>query len=315
MTDWKLNTPVAFIIFNRPDTTERVFAEIAKARPPKLLVIADGTRPDRPAESEKCAAARAVIRQVNWDCEVLTNYSDVNLGLKRRVSSGMSWVFEHVDEAIILEDDCLPHPSFFRYCEEMLSKYRDDRRVMAISGDNFQFGKYQPPYSYYFSRYNHIWGWATWRRAWRYYDVEMKSWPEMKRTGWLDGLINEAKVARYWSKIFESVYTGEINTWDYQWTFACWMQNGLTTLPGVNLISNIGFGAAATHTMDSLSRFSNMAIQHLDFPLRHPPDVVRDPVADAITEKTMCLTPLSVKVIYKAKSVLSRLKVKLGMVG
>lgn len=310
-----LKTPVAFILFNRPETTARVFAEIAKVQPPKLLVVADGPRPDRPGEAERCEAARAIISQVNWDCEVLTNYSDVNLGLKRRVSSGLSWVFDHVEDAIILEDDCLPHRSFFRYCEEMLSRYRDNRRVMAVSGDNFQFGKYQPPYSYYFSRYNHIWGWATWRRAWRHYDPEMKSWPKMKQSNWLDGLISEAKVARYWNNIFESVYKGEINTWDYQWTFACWMQNGLTTLPSVNLISNIGFGAGATHTTDSVSRFSNMEIQDLDFPLRHPPDVVRDPVADAITEKTMCLPPLSVKVIYKAKSILSRLRIKLGMVG
>ena len=152
------STPVAFIIFNRPDTTKRVFAEIAKARPPKLLVIADGPRADHPADVEKCAAVRAIIDGVDWDCEVLKNYSDVNLGCKRRVSSGLDWVFDTVEEAIILEDDCLPHPTFFRFCEEMLEKYRDDKRIAMISGDNLQFGRKRTGYSYYFSRYPHIWG-------------------------------------------------------------------------------------------------------------------------------------------------------------
>src|SRR5665648_587346 len=169
MSNFQLKTPVAFIIFNRPETTRRVFAEIAKARPTKLLVIADGPRATHPDDAEKCAVVRAIIDGVDWDCEVLKNYSDVNLGCKRRVSSGLDWVFDTVEEAIILEDDCLPHPTFFRFCEEMLAKYRDDKRIAMISGDNFQFGKKRTEYSYYFSRYTHIWGWASWRRAWDNY--------------------------------------------------------------------------------------------------------------------------------------------------
>lgn len=161
MYDFQLKTPVAFLIFNRPDTTRRVFAEIAKARPPKLLVVADGPRADHPDDVEKCAAVRAIIDGIDWDCKVLTNYSDINLGCKRRVSSGLDWVFDTVEEAIILEDDCLPHPAFFRFCEEMLNKYRDDKRIAMISGDNFQFGRKRTEYSYYFSRYPHIWGWAS----------------------------------------------------------------------------------------------------------------------------------------------------------
>src|SRR5512139_3287315 len=176
MSDWQLKTPVAFIIFNRPDTAERVFAEIAKARPPKLLVVADGPRANRSGEAEKCAATRAIIDRVDWDCEVLTNFSDTNLGCKNRVSSGIDWVFEQVPEAIILEDDCLPHPTFFRFCEELLERYRDDERIGMISGDNFQLGQKRTDASYYFSRYNHIWGWASWRRAWRHYDREASAW-------------------------------------------------------------------------------------------------------------------------------------------
>ena len=161
-----LKTPVAFIIFNRPSLTQIVFNTIRQAKPKQLFVIADGAR--FPEEKEKCQQARDIIRQVDWDCEVLANYSDVNLGCGKRISSGISWVFEHVEAAIILEDDCLPHLSFFRYCENLLDYYRDDERVMAIGGDNFQDGNKKTPYSYYFSKYPHVWGWATWRRAWKH---------------------------------------------------------------------------------------------------------------------------------------------------
>ena len=140
MSDFQLKTPVAFIIFNRPDTTERVFAEIVKAKPPKLLVVGDGPRANREGDAAKVAAARAITKRVDWPCEVLTNFSEVNLGCKVRVSSGLDWVFEQVPEAIILEDDCLPHQTFFRFCEELLERYRDDQRIGMISGDNFQFG-------------------------------------------------------------------------------------------------------------------------------------------------------------------------------
>ena len=151
MSDWQLKTAVAFIIFNRPDTTELVFREIAKAKPPVLLVVADGPRLGHQEEPELCAATRAIIGRVNWDCEVLTNYSDVNLGCKLRVSSGLDWVFDQVEEAIILEDDCLPHQSFFQFCEELLSKYRDDERIAMISGNNIQLGRKRTKDSYYFS--------------------------------------------------------------------------------------------------------------------------------------------------------------------
>lgn len=184
MTDFKLTTPVAFIIFNRPDTTERVFAEIAKAKPQKLLVVGDGARANRNVEVAKVAACRAIIERVDWPCEVLTNFSEINLGCKVRVSSGLDWVFEQVEEAIILEDDCLPDPTFFRFCQEMLARYRDDQRIGMISGDNLQFGRRQNDESYYFTKYVHIWGWATWRDRWRdSYDVNLKKWPSIRDQG------------------------------------------------------------------------------------------------------------------------------------
>jgi hypothetical protein len=284
MTEWKLDTPVAFLIFNRPDTTRQVFAEIAKARPSKLLVVGDGPRPNRSGEATRCAAARAVIEQVDWDCEVLTNYSEVNLGCKRRVSSGLDWVFNTVEEAIVLEDDCLPHSSFFRYCEELLKKYKNEERIAQISGVNFQFGRRRSEYSYYFSRYNHIWGWASWRRAWRRYDVSISSWPELRRGEWLETWIGDRRVGEYWRDIFDRVYSGEIDTWDYQWTFACWRRGALTILPEANLISNIGFGSDATH-VSSVNEFAHMDLGALQFPLRHPPGIERNSGADAYTDR------------------------------
>jgi hypothetical protein len=304
MSDFKLKTPVVLIIFNRPDTTIRVFAEIAKARPPKLLVIADGPRADHPDDAEKCAAVRAIIDGMDWDCEVLKNYSDVNLGCKRRVSSGLDWVFDTVDEAIILEDDCLPHPTFFRFCEEMLEKYRDDERIAMISGDNFQFGRKRTEYSYYFSRYPHIWGWASWRRSWDNYDVDMKLWHEIRDGGWLADLLGAKKSVWYWKYIFENVYKGKIDTWDYQWTFACWIQSALTIIPNVNLISNIGFGPESSHTTEK-NKFSNMKTETITFPISHPSYILRDSVADFITEKiTFSGQPLLKRGIIKLMQII-----------
>lgn len=279
-----MKTPVAFLIFNRPDTTERVFAEIARAKPVKLLVVADGPRADHHADSEKCAAARAIIERIDWECEVLTNYSEINLGCKSRVSSGLDWVFEHCEEAIILEDDCLPHPTFFRYCAELLQKYRDDERVMSISGDNFQFGRGRATYSYYFSRYPHVWGWASWRRAWKNYDVEMKVWPGLRGTLWLLDVVGDTSVAEYWRDIFDKTFSAAIDTWDYQWLFSCWTQSGLVALPSVNLVSNIGFGRNATHAKTT-SAVDDVPATEMTFPLVAPPCTVRDGEADRFTEE------------------------------
>lgn len=282
MSDWHLTTPVAFIIFNRPDTTERVFAEIAKAKPRILLVVADGARANRVGEIEKCAATRAIINKVNWDCKILTNYSDTNLGCKNRVASGLDWIFEQVPEAIILEDDCLPEPSFFRFCEEMLERYRDDERIAMISGDNFQFGRTRGDASYYFSRYNHIWGWASWRRAWKGYDKEIALWPMVRNHEYLSAIIKNKKEIRYWSQIFERTFQGKIDTWDYQWMLHSWIQGRISVMPNVNLISNIGFGADATHTQ-GVSMYADMKTQELSFPLQHPAAILPHHAADSYT--------------------------------
>ena len=297
-----LTTPVVLMVFNRPAQTQQVFNEIRKVRPEKLLVIADGPRPGRQEDVEKCTTTRQIIAQVDWECEVLKNYSTGNLGCKRRVASGLDWVFSTVEEAIILEDDCLPHPTFFTFCQVLLERYRDDERFMTISGNNFQAGLGRTQDSYYFSRYAHVWGWATWRRAWRYYDVDMNLWPKVRTDQWLFDILGSMrahvkggqchfdlmasmKAIEYWYKIFNYTHAGKIDTWDYQLIFASWLQNALHILPNVNLVSNIGFGPDATHTK-IVRKCANMPVEAVPFPLQHPPFIIRDAVADDYTQTT-----------------------------
>ncbi len=274
-------TPVAFLIFNRPQTTRRVFDAIALARPRKLLVVADGPRAGHPTDGANCIAARAIVEQVNWPCDVLKNYSDINLGCRERVSSGIDWVFSQVEEAIILEDDCLPNQSFFPFCEDMLCRYRSDNRIMHISGNNFQQGQRRSPYSYYFSRIAHIWGWATWRRAWEKYDVDMKAWPEVRAARLIESLFSKPAQVTFWDRTINQVYQGHVNTWDAQWVFANWLHSGLAITPEVNLVSNIGVGPDATHTKGQAWYF-DMPTQELT-DLSHPPFVFPNYDADDFT--------------------------------
>lgn len=280
-----LNAPVAFLVFNRPEPTRKVFAEIARARPRKLLLVADGPRSE--SEAEKCAEVRAIVSRVDWECEVLTNFADTNMGCKQRVSSGISWVFEQCEAAIIMEDDCIPHPTFFRYCEELLERYADDERVPMICGSSFHR---DPPTadSYYFSRFGHVWGWASWRRAWRHYDVGLRSWPKLRETSWLQDILGDEVAANYWRTMFDKTHAGEIDTWDYQWFFSWWAQHGLAIIPAVNLISNVGFGDDATHTHTAVNTMAHRPVAAMDFPLRHPENMTRSLETDLYAFTQIC---------------------------
>ena len=275
MPDFKLTTPVAFIIFNRPDTTEQVFAEIAKAKPTKLLVIADGARANKAGEAAKVVATRAIIERVDWDCEVLTNYSEINLGCKRRVSSGIDWVFEQVEEAIILEDDCLPDSSFFRFCQEMLERYRADQRIAIISGTNLS-NELDSTDSYYFSRYPHIWGWASWRRVWEKYDVGMESLSSLIESKSFQSSFEKKAEWKHWVEAFTAVREGKVDTWDAQVMFLAFTNSMLSIFPTKNMISNLGFRPDATHTTAQSSSLSKLSTSELLFPLKHPQFVIRN---------------------------------------
>lgn len=273
-----LNTPIAFFVFNRLEPTARVFERIVQARPRRLLIVADGPRDDR--EQEKCEATRRIVERIDWPCEVERNYARRNLGCRQRVASGLDWVFDRCERAIILEDDCLPHPTFFRFAHELLDRYADDERIGQISGDNFQFGQRHFEHSYYFSCLNHIWGWATWRRAWRLYDVNVRRWGELRTTDWLERHLENPTFAANMRAALEKVWRGELDTWDVQWVFALWRADALTVLPALNLITNIGFGGDATHTRSSVNACANLPVQAMTFPLSHPPSVERDAAAD-----------------------------------
>lgn len=265
-----VSAPVAFFIFNRPKPTRRVFETIRRLRPPKFLVIADGAREDRPGEAALCREARAIVEAVDWPCELRTCFSDRNLGCKRRLATGLDWVFSQVEAAIILEDDTLPDPSFFTFCGELLERYRDDERVHMIRGSNFLFDDNMVPWSYYFSRFYNIWGWASWARAWRYYDMEMRRWPRLRETDWLERQLPRADMAPLVRYFFDETHAGRIDTWDYQWMLAGWLNDAVAVTPARNLVRNIGFGADATHTLRGDHRFEKMEVAPMDFPLQHP---------------------------------------------
>lgn len=271
-----LNTPVALIVFNRPSKTKMVFQEIAKAKPSKLFIIADGPRPDHSEDTEKCAEVREIVDHVDWECEVYKNYSESNMGCGVRPATGISWIFEHVEKAIILEDDCVPMPTFFQFCEELLEKYSDDERVMMISGRNSLFGQRQTPYSYSFRRIMSCWGWATWRRAWKYYDINIKLWPLLREKTWLSDILDDQEAIEYWKSIFDQTHSGKLDVWDYQWLFTYWAQNGLGVAPNTNLVRNIGFGENSTHTKNKNSKNAKVMAADIVFPLQHPPYVIRD---------------------------------------
>lgn len=273
-----LNTPIVYMIFNRPRHTRETFEVIRLQQPSKLFIIADGPRPNHPTDSERCKEVRLIVEQIDWPCEVKHNYSDLNLGCKQRVISGLDWVFLQVENAIILEDDCLPHPDFFDYCQELLERYNDDDRVMAVTGNNFQAGRRRGAAAYYFSKYNHVWGWATWRRAWQKNDPSLAFWPEWKKTtAWVQHTPDKIE-RRYWSEIFERMYRSEIDTWDYPWTASVFYHGGLTATPNVNLVTNIGFGPDGTHTVANEDQ--DGLPSHSLGPLIHMSKVVQDRKAD-----------------------------------
>lgn len=278
--------PVLLLIFNRPDTTKKVIDALRQTKPTHLFVAADGPRPTRPDEKVKTETARKIATTIDWPCEVKTLFRTENMGCRLAVSSAIDWFFEHVEEGIILEDDCVPDPSYFPFAQELLARYRNDKRVMVVAASHFHGEAHKPPHSYFFSRYNHCWGWASWRRAWQMYDREMSLWPALCKSNWLLGIGNGNRLfQRYWTEIFDRAYAGDVDSWAYRWTFSCWTQNGLTILPSRNLVTNIGFDIDATHTNGCDNFELHSKLESIDFPLTHPPCMVQDIAADAWSDR------------------------------
>lgn len=240
--------PILFILFNRPGHARVVFEQIRAAKPARLFVAVDGPRTGRPDDHPNVAECIALLQQIDWPCELKTLIRAENLGCGRAVSSAITWFFEQVEMGIILEDDCVPAPDFFTYCRELLFRHQYNPSVMHIGGVNLQNGNWRGSGSYYFTRICHIWGWATWRRAWKLYDFSMRSFPQFKRENSIQTVLTAPEDQAYWMTAFQNVYGGQIDTWDYQWVYAVWTNRGLGALPNVNLIRNIGFDETATHT-------------------------------------------------------------------
>jgi hypothetical protein len=286
--------PVLFIIFNRPDSAARVFEAIRQANPQRLYVAADGPRDDRPWEKELCERTRSIIKKADWDCRVLTLFRDLNLGCGKAVSEAVSWFFGQEKEGIILEDDCLPHPSFFKFCSELLSYYRDNKRVMHISGDQYIKG-YGSGASYYFTKIQHCWGWASWADRWANYDFSLRDYDEKN----IEKFSERGIVRRYWKRILKRMRKNEIDTWDHQWTFKIVELDGLCINPTKNLVSNIGFGEDCTHTSYKESPFSNMPVYDIG-EIVHPSKIEADTDADEyIYRHHYYINNLAVRIIKK----------------
>lgn len=283
--DRPLKTAVLFVVFNRPETTAKVFEAIRRAKPIRLYIAADGARPGRPGEAEKVAKVREVLANVDWFCEVKTFFRETNLGCKYAVSDAITWFFEHEDEGIILEDDCLPSQSFFWFCEEMLNRYRHDKSVMSITGTNIT-KEISFDGDYFFSRYALMWGWASWASAWREYDLELDSWPQSHQLAHLRSLGLSGLIERItWRDILSRTKNKLVDTWDYQWIYTCWFCGGLTIAPAKNLIKNIGFSADATHTTVYHPILSNLQLNDLRWPIRDPIELAPHYDADSFIRK------------------------------
>ncbi len=284
-------TPVPFLIQRRPELTETVLAAIRRAGPIHLLVAAD-----RPEKDERCQQTRKLVLEgIDWPCVLQTRFSEKRLGCGQAISQALDWGFTVHERLIIIEDDCLPDPSFFRFCTELFERYQYEEKVMQICGSNLSGHKAQNSSSYYCSRFPTIWGWASWRRAWIQNDARMSAWPACRSSqSWRHSCSFAGEVG--WRKhIYNSAHFGAIETWDTAWEFTKQVCCGVSLIPCVNLVSNLEFGAEATHTFDLNDPRSQMTIVSIDFPLRHVETIVTHDEADLSYFTEYCRAPSLVK--------------------
>lgn len=281
MQFYSSQVPVLLIIFNRSDTALQVVNQLRSISVNRLYIYCDGPREEKEGEIALLNEVRQTIVQgIDWPCKLITSFKEKNVGPRLAIGNAIKWFFEYEEEGIILEHDCVPSLSFFSFCKNLLEYYRHDERIMHISGDNFQFGKHVGDGSYYFSKITHIWGFATWKRAWKHYDVDMKHYPEFKRTRRINDIIFHKRSVKFWNEIFDKTYHKQLQTWDYQWTFAMWCANGLAVLPNKNLVSNVGFDELALNTTNPNDRLAGMETLEMN-EVKHPAFVIHNQEADA----------------------------------
>lgn len=271
-----LNTAVLFLVFNRFELTAKVFKTIQKARPPRLYIASDGFRENVVGEKENVDNIRKfLIENINWDCEVFTLFREKNLGCKNAVSGAITWFFKNEEMGIILEDDCIPSKSFFWYCEELLDRYKDSKDVYFISGCGEPQLANEMNSDYSFTQYCFVWGWASWRRVWDKYDVDILDWEKNKKN-LISNISDSTNTQRYWKRAFQQVYDSKMDTWDYQLSYLILKNSGKCIIPRINLVSNIGFGENATHTMNKDDNFANRMTSNFKFPIKHPDKKIID---------------------------------------
>lgn len=259
------DTPVLFLIFNQPDKTKETFLKIREIKPRKLFIAADGPRPGNKVDTSECEEVRELVRSmIDWDCEVHERFQDKNLGCKLAVSSAISWFFEYSEEGIILEYDCVPSNSFFTFCEKMLERYRNENRVMSISGSNYQFGKVHGDGSYYYSKIPSVWGWATWKQSWEKWDGDIKDYPQSQKYKMVQRYFKSRKSNKFWNKKFLQVYNKIDTTWGLPWVFCLFANDGVSVTPNKNLVTNIGFSNKATHAVNEKDVHANMISSELN---------------------------------------------------
>jgi hypothetical protein len=300
-------TPVLFLIFNRPELTQQSFDRIKQQKPAKLYIAADGPRQDAEGDQEKCALAKKIVADgVDWPCEVKTLYRENNLGCGKAVSEAINWFFTHEEQGIILEDDCLADDSFFEFCNSLLAKYSTEREIMMVTGCSFQ-PRSLDSYSYYFSSYIHVWGWATWKRAWDLYDFNLKGFTHIEGDRTLKTRFPLKRERKTWLRNVAQAIDGTINTWDYQWMYTIWKNGGLSIVSWKNLVSNIGYGTDATHTK-AFDQGSMALPTHELHSISHPDRIKANKKADKIIRYqviTFKTTPISI--LREAKNRLLKL--------
>lgn len=279
MIHYTVQSPILLLLFNRPATGLRVFEQIRQVKPARLYIAADAPRPGNDQDVVLCTEARAITQLIDWDCQLQTLYLDEHKGCRVAVSDAISWFFAAEEEGIILEDDCVPAMSFFSFCDALLYRYRHDERIHTITGTNLQQGKQWGPASYYFSRYSNVWGWASWRRVWKDYDRDLKRYDEKEVPALLEKIFTDDLLIKDWTTNFIQLKSGQTDTWDHQLNFLTFFENALCITPNVNLISNIGFGPAATHTMKTDNHHANLPVGELG-ELIHPIHFLPEPAAD-----------------------------------
>ncbi len=281
---WKVDVPVYMIFFNRPDTLKMVFDAVKEARPSKLFLACDGAREGRADDAENVARCKEVVSDIDWECEVYTNYSDVNLGCGMRMTSGINWAFEYVDRLIILEDDCVPSQDFFLFCEELLERYKDDERIFMIDAMN-HLGEYEVcPYSYFFGP-GCCWGWATWKRAWKHMDFPLAFMDYDYEMQCVENLYPYYKEARKIGRERQEVLRAgkKLSSWTFQAGMACALNNQICIVPKQNMVTNVGLTADSAHAVNDIRKVSkrkqayfNAPCYDVEWPLKHPKYVIED---------------------------------------